>query len=317
MKNIKKTASTSVIALRSACTLVIMALAMLMCTAGQAAEDRIHQVGKIRVLFQSEGPHIVKGEDRNENGVPDQVEDILTQVVAARLLFVEVLGFPDPFETERFCSASSLDIRIRSKEALKGNGLAFDELQSAKGRAWISIAVASSVNAASNMTPAHEFFHLIQYSTSYFKNKWYAEGTARWSERGLGVGALGPTQKIDAWPLSQEQAAAVFGMSYDASTHLWNPLAAQLDAQGVIPESEALKRLQEMKYIDGTPVLKDLNLCGWEFVRDVIVELGKIDKVAFRELGYDRWSEANQFSPQNNVYILRAVEEVVKWHQKK
>ena len=30
---------------------------------------------------------------------------------------------------------------------------------------------------------------------------------------------------------------------------------------------------------------------------------------------YDRWSEANQFSPQNNAFILRAVERVVRRHE--
>jgi len=101
-------------------------------------------------------------------------------------------------------------------------------------------------------------------------------------------------------------------MSYGAAKHFWNPLAAKLDAKGVFPDSEALKRLQDMKYTDGTAVLGDLNLAGWRFIRDVIIELGKTDKVAFRELGYDRWSEENQFSPKNNIYILRTVEEVVK-----
>lgn len=292
-----------------------MVSTLLTCSAAQAIENRIHQAGKVRVTFQTEGPNAVKAEDRNQNGIPDQVEDILTQVVAARLLFVEVLGFPDPLQTERFCSASFLNIRIRGKDALKANGLAFDEIQRSKDGDWIGMAVSSSLSATSNLTPAHEFFHLIQYSTSYFKNRWYTEGTARWSERGLGIGSLGPAQVLDSWPLPEEQAAAVFAMSYGASEHFWNPLAAKLDAKGLIPESEALKRLQELKYTDGTPVLKDLKLSGWEFVRDVIIELGKIDKTAFRELGYERWSEANQFSPQNNIYILRAIENVVKRHQ--
>lgn len=62
-----------------------------------------------------------------------------------------------------------------------------------------------------------------------------------------------------------------------------------------------------MTYTDGSPVLKDLRLTGWAFVRDVIIELGKIDEGTFRQLGYNSWSEENQFSPENNTFILRAV----------
>ena len=303
---------------------MITALVVLMSVAGQAAKDRMHQAGKIRVFYQTEGQHAVEVEDRNQNGVPDQVENVLTQTVAAHLLFVEVLGFPDPLQTGRFRTASFLDIHIRQKDnKQKHHGMAHDELQQfnkpsdPKGTVSIGFSVASSVKAESNLTPAHEFFHLIQYSTSYFKNSWYAEGTARWSEYGLGIGTLGPAQKLDSWPLLEDQVAAVFGMSYKASEHFWNPLAKKMDARGIIPDSPKLTRLQAMTYTDGTPVLKDLRLTGWEFIRDVILELGKIDDVAFREQGYDRWSEENQFSPKNNAFILRAVEVVVQRHERR
>ena len=303
---------------------MITALVVLMSVAGQAAEDRMHQAGNIRVFYQTEGQHAVEVEDRNQNCVPDQVENVLTQTVAAHLLFVEVLGFPDPLQTERFRTASFLDIQIRHKDnKLKHHGIAYDELQrfnkpgDPKGTVSIGFSVASSVKAVSNLTPAHEFFHLIQYSTTYFKNSWYAEGTARWSEYGLGIGTLGPAQKLDSWPLTENQATAVFEMSYKASEHFWNPLAARLDDRGIIPDSPALKRLQAMIYTDGTPVLKDLRLTGWAFIRDVILELGKIDDVAYRELGYDNWSEENQFSPKNNAFIMRAVEVVVQRHERR
>lgn len=289
---------------------LLMVVLTLIGGAVQAEEDSIHRTGEFQVRYQTKGEHAIALDDRNHNGVPDQAEDILTQVIAAHVLFVEVLGFPDPFHNERFLSATVLDIRIRNRDVLKCNGLAYDELQRSKSGDWIGMKVASSVHANSNGTPAHEFFHLIHYSTSYFKNSWFAEGTARWSEFALGSGSLGPAPKLDAWPLSHERAAAVFKMSYDASEQFWNPLAARLDANGVIPDSPALKRLQAMRYTDGSHVLMDLNLTGWRFIRDVIIELGVVDDIAFRKLGYDRWTEANQFSKENNSFILGAVEKV-------
>jgi hypothetical protein len=297
---------------------LIVALAVLAAAAGQAAAERVLQAGKIRVFYQTVGQPAVAAVDRNQNGVPDQVEDVLTQTVAAQLLFVEVLGFPDPFRTERFRSASFLDIHLRHKDVLKSNGVTYDELQrfnkpgDPKGTISICFNVATSVNAVSNLTPAHEYFHLIQNGTTYFKNRWFTEGTARWSERGLGIGALGPVRALGPWPMPEDKAAAVFAMAYEASEYFWNPLAAKLDAKGALPDSSALKRLQAMTYTDGTPVLKDLRFTGWEFIREVLCELGKADDVAFRELGYGGWSEENQKSPKNNAFILRAVAEVVK-----
>lgn len=283
----------------------------------QVAAKHVHQDGKIRVFYQLEGQHAVDQADVNKNGVPDQVEDVLTQIVAARTMFVEVLGFPDPLTTERFRTASFIDVSFRHKDVLKSNGVAYDELQrynkpgDPKGTLSISFTVATSVKAATNLTPAHEFFHLIQNSTTYFKNKWLAEGTARWSEKALGAGGLGPAKILSAWPLPEEQAAAVFAMSYEASDQFWNPLAAKADVKGVIPESPALAHVQALRYTDGTPVLKDLNLTGWKFMRDVLQALDQADDIAFRELGYERWSEENQRSPKNNAYIMRCVQEVL------
>jgi hypothetical protein len=296
-------------------------LAVLACAAGEAAETKVHQEGRIRVIYQTEGRDAVRPDDGNRNGIPDQVEDVLTQTVAARRLFVEVLGFPDPLQTERFRTASYLDIRFKGKDTGIRNGTAFDELQRSRGvpgdptgTLCIAFCVVATLDPKTNVTPAHEYFHLIQYGVSYFKNKWYAEGTARWSERGLAAGALGPAKPLEAWPLPSDKASELFAMSYDAATAFWNPLAARCDACAALPDGPALEQLQAMTYTDGSPVLKDLHFAGWRFVRDVLLELGEADDIAYRELNHDRWSEANQFSPKNDVYILRAVEKVVARH---
>lgn len=284
--------------------------------AASAGAQQVHQVDDIRIFYETSGQHAVDVADVNANGVPDQVEDVMTQVRAARRMFVEVLGFPEPLHTERFREARFIDIHFRHKDVLKMNGVAYDELQrfnkpgDPPGTRSIAFTVATSVKAPANLTPAHEFFHLIQYSTTYFKNRWFLEGTARWSERALGTGGLGSARVLSAWPLSDVQKNAVTAMAYEASEHLWNPLAARLDKEGVVPDSAALKQLQAMTYTDGSLVVKDLRLTGWALIRDVIVELGKIDDQAFRELGYDRWSEENQRSPRNDAYMFQAIEKI-------
>lgn len=286
-----------------------------------AVTQRVHQQDRIRIFYHTEGQHAVDLSDVNSNGIPDQVEDAMSQTRAAQILFVDVLGFPDPFLTERFRTASFLDIHFRHKDLLKSNGVTYDELQhfkrpgDAPGTVSLCFNLATTVKASANLTPAHEYFHIIQNSVTYFKNRWFTEGTARWSERALGTGGLGPQRILASWPLPEDETAAVFAMAYDASEAFWNPLCARLDAKGAIPDAPTLKSVQAMTYIDGTAVLRDLNLTGWEFIREVLAGLAKADDMAFRELGHDRWSEENQKSPKNDTYILRVAEEVVKNRQ--
>lgn len=290
----------------------------------RAAGQQCHQQGQIRIYYYTDGPHAVQAVDANHNGLPDQVEDAMTQIIAARTLFVEALDFPDPFQSDRFRSASFLDVHFRDKGVLKSNGVAYDELQRFKrpsdpsGTLSLCFNVATSVKPSSNLTPAHEFFHLIQNGVTYFKNSWYAEGTARWSECGLGTGGLGPVQNPGIWPDTEEQKDALFRRGYDASEYFWNALARQYDdSGGELPPSPALSRVQCMRYVDGTPVLRDTQFIGHRFIRAVLLELGKVHELAFRELGYGGWSEANQTSSRNSPYILQAVRRVAEgWKTK-
>jgi hypothetical protein len=279
--------------------------------------EQWYQVGKIRVFYRTEGVHAVNAADVNHNGVPDQVEDIATQTKAAYLLFVETLGFPDPFETERYRGAAFLDITVRSKEVLGSSGKAYDELQrfnrpgDPANTARLSFSVATTVQPASNLTPSHEFFHLIQYSVTYFKNRWFTEGTARWSERSLGLGALGPVRHNGDLPLSGTRRYALFGMAYEASEYFWNPLLLKEDPEDAIPESKVSAELRQLTYVDGSKVLKDLQFTGWRLMRVVLREMDKADDVAFREQKFERWSEENQKAEGNNTYILQAVVDAV------
>lgn len=281
----------------------------------------MHQAGKIRLFYYTTGQHAVDPQDANQNKIPDQVEDVLLQTQAAQTLWIDVLGFPDPFKTERFRTANFLDVHFRHKDVLKANGVTYDELQhfnrpgDPKGTVSICFNVATSVKAPANLTPAHEFFHLIQNSSTYFKNRWFTEGTARWSERGLGTGGLGPAKVLSTWPLPESQRAALFKRTYDASEHFWNPLAKTHGTDDSLPPSSALERLQGMRYTDGSTVLKDLQLTGWRLIRDVITELAQEDDVAFNMLGYDRWSEDNQKSPKNDAFILKTIERVIAKQQ--
>ena len=302
--------------LRSALCKVFALAATTVACAG-ADEVKIYQHGPIRVLYNTSGPDAVDAEDRNQNGLPDQVEDAVTQIEAARLLYCRILGFPDPFQAKRYEGVVFLDVRFRLKETLQGNGKAYDEVQKSSapgdpaGTRVLRVGVATSVRPSSNPTPLHEFFHVIQNGATYFKNRWYTEGTARWSQRPFGPDGADGAHKLESWPLTGEQSAALGAMAYDATRFFWKPLASQFDPEGVIPTSELTNQLAAMTYVNGEKVWKTDRLPGWKLIRAVLHQLDIADEVAFRELNYQTWSEENQRSPQNDRYILGAIEKAV------
>lgn len=282
------------------------------------------EIGEVRVLYNKEGKDAVTPEDSNKNGVPDQVEDVAKQVFAARQLFCETLGFPDPLVSERYQGVKFIEVKIRDKAVINsGNGLAFDESQRSalptdpKGTKAITLTIGNHVVPAKNVTPAHETFHLIQYGATYFKNKWFLEGMTRWSEHGLFKDGLGEV-KYDPkglWPQGHNERQTLFKMSYDAEFVLWNPIAKKDDRSGTIPSIKISQELKALKYTNGSPVLQDLNFVGSNVMRDILVELGTLDDVAFKELGYESWTEVNQTSEKNSPYIYQAVMDVLRRHK--
>jgi hypothetical protein len=274
-----------------------------------------YTMGRIRVFYNTSGKHAVDPADRNQNRIPDQVENVAKQTWAAYQLFVETLNFPDPLKSERYRQASWIDVNLLAKATINRNGVAYDELQNFRrpvdslGTKTITFDVATSVNAATNITPAHELFHLIQYGASYFKNRWYTEGMARWAEHALQKGGLGQIRYDAAgrWPQPKTNRRQLFERTYDAEFYLWNPLAQKDDPQGMISSKAVGSKVKTLTYANGKKVLRDFRLQGADFMREVLIALGKMDEIAYQELGYSSWLEKNQKSQQNNAYIYQAI----------
>jgi len=273
--------------------------------------------GRIRVYYQTEGPAAVLSRDENDNRIPDPVEDAALQVEAMHKLMVEALGFPDPFKSKRFSPAKRVEIFILGRDRMRvAKGIAFDELQRAKdepkGVKSIRFWMAADVEPHRNGTPAHEYFHLIQYGNSYFKNSWYAEGTARWAEGLLGKASGTSAESTVVWPLTSGDVETLNKRSYAAATEFFLPLLHRFNREDDhLPDHEAVREVEAMRYANGTPVLRAHRLAGWPLIKQWFERLNTMDEVAFRELGYDRWSEANQFSTANTPYLLKALGEVL------
>ena len=139
---------------------------------------------------------------------------------------------------------------------------------------------------------------------------------ARWSEHGLALEGVGQSKYSDRGPFPQrsQDLRALFRMSYDAEFVLWNPIARRADRKGELPRKLLPEQLRSLRYSDGSPVLGDYNLSAAPLMRDILVQLGKQDELAFKEQGYKEWSEECQLSPKNDPYIYQGIMDALKAH---
>jgi hypothetical protein len=281
-------------------------------------------LGRVRVFYTNEGPSAVSQADNDKSAVPDQVEDVAKQIWAAHKLFCDVLKFPDPFASERYKGVTCIQVSLRDRAEINGvNGVAFESAQRARSipegkpedRA-IVMAVSTQLDPIKNVTPAHETFHLIQYGTTFFKNSWYLEGMTRWAEHGLAKDGIGEVQYSPQgpWPQKPQHLQQLPEMGSKCETVLWNPIASRTDRNGLLTDEMLGPELTALRYSDGSAVLRDRLLNGAEVMREILIELGTQDDDAFRDLGYESWTEENQRSERNNPYIYRAIMDVLRRH---
>ncbi len=64
-------------------------------------------------------------------------------------------------------------------------------------------------------------------------------------------------------------------------------------------------------------VLRDNELVAADIMRDILLELDKLDDVAFKELGYESWSEDNQASEKNSPCVYQGIMDVLRGHKNK
>ncbi|MEW6357351.1 MAG: hypothetical protein AB1696_13560 [Planctomycetota bacterium] len=267
--------------------------------------------GEFRVFYALEDESALSPEQRadaDKDGVPDKIQNIARQLVVARRLYVEVFKLRHPFESPRYKDrVKFFDVCVASMP--KGsNGSAGDGIVNYMrptdpdgGCEVLTIDVSKDL-WCSNLTPAHELFHEFQNGYTLFKNSWYTEGTARWSEHAFrkGVGKAGQL------PTTKAEKEALFKLKYDASG-FWNALAEASDREGVF---RAPTELEEARYVGADQrIIEDLRLHGVDFMRALLEELDTMDDVVSKEEGLDPldWKEARQNAPENNERIWAAL----------
>ncbi|MBO4301543.1 MAG: hypothetical protein J5861_08085 [Desulfovibrio sp.] len=253
-----------------------------------------------RIVYSVEGPEAVPDTDSNGNGIPDSIEDMATQLSAARDVFAR-MGFPDPLRSQRYAGVSGIMVIVRARSSMQRlHGRAFSRASGSRlfpGK-WLKIHISSDTDPRRNSTPAHEYFHLIQYAQSRFMNGWYLEGMARWAEDAI--------RKVHVDPISKIDMKTPYCAKYTAAEQFWHPLGVTCGGSVLIPSSV----VNRYKYVDGTPVFKDDVINGPEAMRKVLACLHTKEIEAAESFGgLTTWRRDGQLTPLNTPFILECVRE--------
>lgn len=234
-----------------------------------------------------------------------RLDDLEVQLAAADVLYREVLGLTPPLLMPRYQRANFIMVML-SADQTRG-GQAYDEVVNSPvlPDCHIRMALGGQVNAARNLTPAHELFHLYQNAHMMFKQGWVHEGLARWSESLLS----GDIQEGPPLPASVEALERVMQESYGAVA-FWQRLFYLLDPHGDISIPGLL---QDKRYDDGRQVVAVTKFYGSEFLPLLFSSLNEAGvALAIQEQwSVYGWAEAEQRSLIYNHVILSAVHHAV------
>lgn len=245
--------------------------------------------------------------DDDHDGIPDKIQNTALQLVTARRCYVEVLGLRHPLESPRYKGrVKFIDVNVW---ALQGkNGMAGDAIVNyhrpsdpPEGVEVLTIDLSVKLPPR-NLSPAHELFHMFQNGYTLFKNAWYYEGTARWSEDLLREGA----GQAGSLPAATAELESLFKLSYDAS-RFWQALARATDPKGKVSVPQDLRAV----CCRGSqkPIIEDDAFHGAPLLKALLEELDHADDVVSRKCGLNPldWSENRQRSSENNCAIWNAV----------
>ncbi len=283
--------------------------------------NQVYQADEFYIYYtnRTNSKDRVPQQDINKNNIPDYVEDVARQAQASRDMF-EVAKLQHPLHSPRYKNkAQAIAVFIKD---MKGNGVAYEVVSRHPSVSTQTPMPCSLVINISNRltdfpgnywtTVTHELFHLYQYGYSQFKNSWYLESLANWSERALRIDINQQTKNLKALPqnvkaLEQE----IFKASY-------NPLWRRYF---YIQPNDVLnvpKQLQLKTYIDGSPIFKDHVWYGTRFVKNFLVDLSAASYQISEQYQWPKynWKEADQRRTEFNCTIFTVYQKQLKKQKK-
>ncbi len=249
--------------------------------------DKIYIKDEFRVFYTLNGKNALPKNnqvDKNNNQIPDYVENITNQLSKVSKLLVDKYGFIHPLKQERFKGAKYIDIHLIN---LKVNGAAGDVVYKKQKALVIKL----SINLIPNtLTPLHEFFHLVQYGYSMFNNRWSMEGQARWFEFLLKEGVGDFSKKL---PKNLDELNILLNSIYEAK-YFWNRLAYLVEPD------------------------KTKNIYAAFLIKEILEQYKIYSKKASEYYFYKpyTWTEKQQKSFNNNRFILLAIKQVLTKYSK-
>ena len=267
--------------------------------------DNVYILGDFRVFYTFNGEHALSLEnkvDLNENSIPDYVENIAQRLYLTKEVFINLLGFQDPLKSKRYKDVKYIDVHIMSSE----KSSAGDEIITFKYKIFNTKDKVISMQVRNNLTkktltPSHEYFHILQNSYTMFKNRWYSESTARWSESIFKKGAA----KQDNLPNSQKQIKELFDKTYSAEGICGKLRYLCNTNNGVFKNKKDLKT-----DIPSYPnLIEDSTVYGYKFIKVFLENLELMSDYVSKIRDFDEfdWDEKEQKSNENNIFILKAL----------
>ena len=275
--------------------------------------DKVYILNEFRLFYSLNGKHsIVDKSDVNKNNIPDIVENVALQFDVSNKIFKNVLKFKSPLKQERYKTQKVKTIDIHffnlSYSGNSGDGVITYKYKIIKEyHNALSIAISNKIKVG-NLTPAHELFHTYQNGYTMFKNRWFTEGTARWSEKIFEKG----TGKQKKLPSTVQDIQKLLTKTYDAK-YFWNRLVRICTKQPKV--FNIPKSLKHITYIKNSQfVIEGNDIYGIDFMKLFFLNLDYYDDKATKDMGYKkyRWKESQQKYFKNNIYILNAIKRTIK-----
>lgn len=275
------------------------------------AYQRAYSRDEFVILYDLVGEDaLARQADQNANTIPDIVENIMLQLITMREVLTES-GFTHPFNQFRYqrVDVQSIYVALRN---LKGNGTAYDpahrDVSSNDGSSCVLLMSLSSSWRPRNLTPAHELFHLYQYGYTVFKNDWYLEGMARWSESFLQARSFGGVD----FPITAQARNELFTRSYDAAP-FWAGIAELLGATQERP-TPLPDELLERRYLDGELIIEpEATAHGARAIIAVLDRFDQLDREISEKRGISikSWPKRQRDAPSNNEKMLDEILQLV------
>lgn len=273
--------------------------------------DNVYILDEFRIFYTLKGKDAlpeVNRVDLDKNKIPDYIENIAFRLQLTKLVLIDELGFKNPLKSNRYKDVKYIDIHILNDDSSStGDGIHQFDYVSLDNKDFKSIVMKLKTNLSNNtLTPTHEYFHIIQNAYSMFKNRWYTEGTARWSEKVFEEG----TGRRDALPSNIEELNILLNRTYDAK-YFWRKITYECDTNnGKFPYKSWMS-----ESIGNYPkLLEDNRIYGYEFMRVFLENLDLQDDIVSKKRGFEEfvWKESEQKdNKNNNKYILKALNDTI------